>query len=58
MAAMGAATVVAQTPAGALIDATKNKRLLMSAASLAVARLHHHRPTGDDSGRQVHRRSR
>jgi hypothetical protein len=37
MAAMGAATVVAQTPPGALIDATKHRRLLMSAASVAVA---------------------
>lgn len=37
MSAMGIATVVAQTPAGALIDATKRKRLLMAAASLTVA---------------------
>jgi len=37
MAAMGVAMVVAQTPAGALIDATTQKRLVMAAASLVVA---------------------
>jgi hypothetical protein len=37
MAAMGVATVVAQTPAGALIDATTHKKLLMSGASLIIA---------------------
>jgi len=37
MAAMGIAMVIAQTPAGALIDATTQKRLVMAAASLVVA---------------------
>jgi MFS family permease len=37
MAATGVATVVAQTPAGALIDATTHKKLLVSGASLVVA---------------------
>jgi sugar phosphate permease len=35
-AAMGFATVVAQTPAGALVDATKRKRLLIAGASLVA----------------------
>ena len=37
MAAMGIAMVIAQTPAGALIDATTHKRPLMAGASLVVA---------------------
>ncbi len=37
MAAMGIAMVIAQTPAGALIDATTHKRLVMAAAALVVA---------------------
>jgi len=37
MAAMGVATVVAQTPAGAVIDRTRNKRAWMAAAAAVVA---------------------
>lgn len=37
MSAMGLATVAAQTPAGALLDATRHKRTAISAAALAVA---------------------
>jgi len=37
MAAMGVAMVIAQTPAGALIDATTHKRPIMATASLVVA---------------------
>ena len=37
MSAMAIATVMAQTPAGALIDSSKHKKLLMSGASLVVA---------------------
>jgi MFS family permease len=37
MAAMGIAMVIAQTPAGALIDATTHKRPVMAGASLVVA---------------------
>lgn len=37
MSAMGFATVVAQTPAGALIDSTRWKRLIMAVASLTIA---------------------
>ncbi len=37
MSAMGAASVIAQTPAGALIDRTRRKRSWMVAASIGVA---------------------
>ncbi|HVX12154.1 MAG TPA: MFS transporter [Pirellulales bacterium] len=37
MSAMGVATVIAQTPAGALIDATRHKRITVILAALAVA---------------------
>ena len=37
MSAMGIATVAAQTPAGAFIDATRHKRAAIIVASLAVA---------------------
>ena len=37
MAAMGIATVAAQTPAGAFIDRTRHKRLAIAAAAAAVA---------------------
>jgi sugar phosphate permease len=37
MSAMGFATVVAQTPAGALIDSTRWKRLITAVASLTIA---------------------
>ena len=37
MAAMGVATVAAQTPAGAWIDRTRHKRLAIVAAALAIA---------------------
>ena len=37
MSAMGAATLVVQTPAGALIDKTKYKRVLMAIASAMIA---------------------
>lgn len=37
MSAMGLATVAAQTPAGALIDATRHKRTAVALAALAVA---------------------
>lgn len=37
MSAMGLATLVAQTPAGALIDAVKARRALMAGASIMVA---------------------
>ena len=37
MSAMGVATVIAQTPAGALIDRTHRKRSWMAAASAAIA---------------------
>ncbi len=37
MSAMGIATVIAQTPAGALIDGLRQKRLLIVVASLLVA---------------------
>jgi len=37
MSAMGAATVIAQTPAGALIDRTRRKRSWMAAAATVIA---------------------
>ncbi|MGH7988215.1 MAG: MFS transporter [Candidatus Binataceae bacterium] len=37
MGAQGIATVLAQTPVGALVDATRRKRALMAAAALALA---------------------
>jgi MFS family permease len=37
MGAQGIATVVAQTPVGALVDATRRKRALMAAAAIAIA---------------------
>lgn len=37
MGAQGVATVLAQTPTGALVDATRHKRALMVAASAAIA---------------------
>jgi MFS family permease len=37
MGAQGMATVLAQTPVGALVDATPRKRALMAAAAIAIA---------------------
>src|SRR3954453_15690868 len=37
MSAMGVATVVAQTPAGALIDGTRRKRSWMAASAAVIA---------------------
>ncbi|RYZ77532.1 MAG: MFS transporter, partial [Proteobacteria bacterium] len=37
MSSMGIATMIAQTPAGAFIDRTKHKKLVMAVASTAVA---------------------